>query len=100
MILECRIHGVGIMLRSCYAADISHIGHAGEALDLAPVLSGVFGNLNQSIICPNIDQTLFLRRFCKRGRVSERVSRSMLRDSIGTPDLAHHRELISIETAR
>src|SRR5882762_5853594 len=99
MILDRRISRVRIMIGSDDAAHIGHVRHAGKLLDLTPVFAAIFGYLEQAIVSADVDQSILLRRLGERRGVSKEGRRSILRDSIHTPNPSHDRQLVAIESA-
>src|SRR6185503_15265837 len=81
-------------------ADVRHVADAGKLLYLAPVFAAVFGDLDQPVVGADVDQSFFLGRLGKRGRVAEERGGSVFSYCINAPNLAHHRQLVAIEIAR
>ena len=66
MIFKRGIDRVRIMVRRDNAADVCEFGNVADTLDFAPVLAAVFGDLQQTIIGADVDQSFFLLRFRQR----------------------------------
>src|SRR5438132_7901578 len=100
MIFDGGVNCARVRVRSHDATDVSHFRSVGKLLNLPPVLATVFGNLNQTIVGADVDQSFFLWRFGERGGIAEESSGLILRHCVHAPNLAHHRQLVAIETAR
>src|SRR6266850_625875 len=100
MVFKSDIDSVCFVIRSDDAARISQFGNVGKLFNLAPTLAPVFGYLQQSVICADIDQAVFLWRFRQCGGISKESRRSIFGHRVDAPNLSHHGELVAIQTTR
>ncbi len=99
MVIKRGVNGVGVVLRRQDAADVSVFGDAGESFEFAPILSGVFGNLDQAVVGADEKQIFLFGGFDEDGGVAIFSGGSVLGDGVGSPDFAHDREFVAIELA-
>jgi hypothetical protein len=71
VIVESDVRRVRIVIRSDDATDVRHVGDAGKLLDLAPVLAAVFGDLQQTVVSADVNQTVFLLRLGECRSIAE-----------------------------
>ena len=50
MVVEGGVDRVGVVLRGFDVVDVTHLGHAGKVLDLAPGGPAVFAHLDQPVV--------------------------------------------------
>ncbi len=60
-VVERGEHHVGIKVRREDIADVGMLGHTGEIFHFHPVLSGIFGHLDESVVGAYVEQA-FLQR--------------------------------------
>ena len=97
VIVEGGIHGVGSVLREQHARHVGALGHTREAVDLAPAVATIGGNLDQSIIGANRQQAFGHAALVQCHDVAVEGGRGVLGHRIHTPDTAHHLELIAVD---
>ena len=98
-VVERGEHRVRIARRGEDVGDVGPLRHAGELLDLAPVLPAVLGHLHEPIVGADVEQPFEQRRLVDRHDVAERRRRRVARDRVSRPELAHDRDLVAIEVA-
>ena len=89
MVVESCIHRVGVEIRGNQAADVGIVWHAGKVFDLRPGCAAIVRDVDEAVVGAGEEKIFVLRRFRESHDVAVKLGGGILRDRIGSPDLAH-----------
>ena len=100
VVVQHRVDRIHIVQVGFDVVDKSTFGNAVDLVDLPPMFAAVFGDLNQPVIGPDIDQSLLQRRFADRRDVSILAHRIQIPHRVDTPHASHVRQREAVYASR